>query len=122
MQNLGQIKRRRIIFVVHFQTVVYVLPFFEFHSKICLFRPISANLLNNPALLRSTICPYTISYSTLFSVYSEPEIRHKLYCIYYCNINIFLLPASLAYLTHCGRVTKISVFNTVKLGTSASSS
>jgi hypothetical protein len=25
-------------------------------------------------------------------------------------------------LTHCGRVTKISVFNTVKLGTSASSS
>jgi hypothetical protein len=24
-------------------------------------------------------------------------------------------------LTHCGRVTKISVFNTVKLGTSASS-
>jgi hypothetical protein len=25
------------------------------------------------------------------------------------------------YLTHCGRVTKISVFNTVKLGTSASS-
>jgi hypothetical protein len=26
-----------------------------------------------------------------------------------------------ACLTHCGRVTKISVFNTVKLGTSASS-
>jgi hypothetical protein len=26
------------------------------------------------------------------------------------------------HLTHCGRVTKISVFNTVKLGTSASSS
>jgi hypothetical protein len=29
---------------------------------------------------------------------------------------------SFAELTHCGRVTKISVFNTVKLGTSASSS
>jgi hypothetical protein len=30
--------------------------------------------------------------------------------------------APVTLLTHCGRVTKISVFNTVKLGTSASSS
>jgi hypothetical protein len=29
--------------------------------------------------------------------------------------------SSLVILTHCGRVTKISVFNKVKLGTSASS-
>jgi hypothetical protein len=41
-----------------------------------------------------------------WSVQKYEKIRTNLLCV----------------LTHCGRVTKISVFNTVKLGTSASSS
>jgi len=35
-------------------------------------------------------------------------------------ILVFILPSE-ALLTHCGRVTQICVFNTVKLGTSTSS-
>ena len=35
--------------------------------------------------------------------------------------NIVHITLTRFYLTHCGRVTQICVFNTVKLGTSASS-
>jgi len=35
--------------------------------------------------------------------------------------NVFTARYELRLLTHCGRVTQICVFNTVKLGTSASS-
>jgi len=41
----------------------------------------------------------------------------------YVDITFFLTQddSILTFLTHCGRVTQICVFNTVKLGTSASS-
>jgi len=34
---------------------------------------------------------------------------------------VYARQAHMPFLTHCGRVTQICVFNTVKLGTSASS-
>ena len=45
--------------------------------------------------------------------------------VYYMVLGVltfhFLYHTHIYYLTHCGRVTQICVFNTVKLGTSASS-
>jgi len=36
-------------------------------------------------------------------------------------VHVFLVRLFCRFLTHCGRVTQICVFNTVKLGTAASS-
>ena len=50
--------------------------------------------------------------------------QHVLYIYIYIYIYICCIIALFVYaisLTHCGRVTQICVFNTVKLGTSASS-
>jgi len=47
------------------------------------------------------------------------------FCVHHCTTDAFLKPLKLwrraNFLTHCGRVTQICVFNTVKLGKSASS-
>ena len=68
----------------------------------------------------NTVYPKT----TLFSDKVIHSITHNIYII----INTQLAtcfgssePSSGQFLTHCGRVTQICVFNTVKLGTSASS-
>ena len=41
--------------------------------------------------------------------------------VFRMNVEVEVFSAVVGLLTHCGRVTQICVFNTVKLGTSASS-
>ena len=54
---------------------------------------------------------------------SASNVNQKPHPHSYCNITLYFIPCNclLPSLTHCGRVTQICVFNTVKLGTSASS-
>jgi hypothetical protein len=51
-----------------------------------------------------------------------PKVHEQASSVMLANAKSTTLLTAAAFLTHCGRVTKISVFNTVKLGTSASSS
>jgi len=78
---------------------------------------------------------YTVYYIRkllyMFRVVTPPIIRSAYNCIYsiwYLSHRYSYLPLAAScwinigiFLTHCGRVTQICVFNTVKLGTSASS-
>jgi len=85
---------------------------------------LSPNILNyqiSPGFRAAPICKYCTIYILIFLLYFNPNILN--YNKY--NLYVFPLPTCdtlpVSLLTHCGRVTQICVFNTVKLGTSASS-
>jgi len=66
-----------------------------------------------PPFTDTTLPRYTKNPTTSISVSSN---------LNFCMLDVLtLIPFVLFMLTHCGRVTQICVFNTVKLGTSASS-
>jgi len=68
---------------------------------------------------------HTLFYSNILYFFSPffpctTSIKPQKFPLIYLNRHNYSF-VSLPILTHCGRVTQICVFNTVKLGTSASS-
>jgi len=82
-----------------------------------MFQPLTGQLqCRNQCSLKSLVS------CAVYDLQAKCETERSLYSRYLQLFRLkFGVPVHPTQLTHCGRVTQICVFNTVKLGTSASS-
>ena len=106
------------VVMLMFCIVAYLLPLKQIgaHSLCdCSYSCFCTGILNHTNLVR--LCNVYRHYGFHTAWWQNPEHHSMKFCNVYINSPLSF-PQTL---THCGRVTEISVFNTVKLGTSASS-